>query len=272
MKYTDSHSYLEELFLKDYARKHLKQIRYALALGAVIFAAFIPYDLAFLSKGATHLTWIRLLVSGPLLMSVLALSFHKSFLRFQQAAISLAALGAGLGSTIISTMITPELRYTYVLGLMDIIIFVFILMRLRFIWAAITTLLLISFYNIAAIGTIAFPLYKLAAENSLLLTAAIIGSLGCYWLERCARYNYAMEHMLNQKNQDLTKALNEIKTLSGLLPICSSCKKIRDDKGYWNQVEDYVAEHTEASFSHSICPECMEQLYPQIAARLKKDT
>ncbi|MGD8563607.1 MAG: hypothetical protein PVG03_13765, partial [Desulfarculaceae bacterium] len=84
--------------------------------------------------------------------------------------------------------------------------------------------------------------------------------------------NYAMEHMLNQKNQALTKALKKIKTLSGLLPICSSCKKIRDDKGYWNQVEDYVAEHTEASFSHSICPECMERLYPQIAARLKKDT
>jgi hypothetical protein len=81
-----------------------------------------------------------------------------------------------------------------------------------------------------------------------------------------------MEHMLNQKNQALTKALKKIKTLSGLLPICSSCKKIRDDKGYWNQVEDYVAEHTEASFSHSICPECMERLYPQIAARLKKDT
>ncbi|MGD8563251.1 MAG: hypothetical protein PVG03_11960, partial [Desulfarculaceae bacterium] len=191
MKYSNNHSYLEELFHKDYARKYLKQIRYALALGAVIYAAFIPYDLAFLSEGATHLTWLRLLVSGPLLMGVFALSFHKSFLRFQQAVISLAALGTGLASIFISTTITPELRYTYVLGLMDIIIFVFILMRLRFVWAATTVLLLISFYNIAAIWIIDFPLYKLAAENTLLLTAAIIGSLGCYWLERCARYNYA---------------------------------------------------------------------------------
>lgn len=62
---------------------------------------------------------------------------------------------------------------------------------------------------------------------------------------------------------ELQKALAEIKTLSGLLPICSSCKKIRDDKGYWNQLETYISKHSEAMFSHSICPECAKRSYPE---------
>jgi hypothetical protein len=63
---------------------------------------------------------------------------------------------------------------------------------------------------------------------------------------------------------ELKKALEEIKTLSGFLPICASCKKIRDDKGYWNQIEAYISEHSAAEFSHGICPECVEKLYPDI--------
>jgi PAS domain S-box-containing protein len=62
---------------------------------------------------------------------------------------------------------------------------------------------------------------------------------------------------------DLRQALHEVKTLSGLLPICSSCKKIRDDKGYWNNLEMYISEHSGAEFSHSICPECAQKLYPK---------
>jgi len=62
---------------------------------------------------------------------------------------------------------------------------------------------------------------------------------------------------------ELREALSKIKTLSGMLPICSSCKKIRDDRGYWNQIESYIMCHSEAEFSHSICPECAKILYPE---------
>jgi PAS domain S-box-containing protein len=63
---------------------------------------------------------------------------------------------------------------------------------------------------------------------------------------------------------DLQNALKEVKTLSGLLPICSHCKKIRDDNGYWNQIESYIHEHSEAEFSHGICQECAEKYYPDM--------
>ena len=63
---------------------------------------------------------------------------------------------------------------------------------------------------------------------------------------------------------DLKKALGKVKKLSGLLPICSYCKKIRDDKGYWNQIESYIHERSEVDFSHSICKECAEKYYPDM--------
>jgi ABC-type amino acid transport substrate-binding protein len=69
---------------------------------------------------------------------------------------------------------------------------------------------------------------------------------------------------------DLRLALNEVKTLGGLLPICASCKKIRDDKGYWNQIETYIKDHSNAEFSHGICPDCIERLYPEYASSGKK--
>jgi hypothetical protein len=62
----------------------------------------------------------------------------------------------------------------------------------------------------------------------------------------------------------LQQALAQVKRLSGFLPICASCKKIRDDQGYWQQVEAYIRDHSEAEFSHGLCPECAKKLYPEL--------
>ena len=69
--------------------------------------------------------------------------------------------------------------------------------------------------------------------------------------------------MVAERTAELGKALSDVKKLSGLLPICASCKKIRDDKGYWNQIEEYIRDHSEAEFTHSICEECAGNLYPE---------
>lgn len=68
------------------------------------------------------------------------------------------------------------------------------------------------------------------------------------------------EHLVSQ----LQSAISEIKTLEGLLPICSYCKKVRDDKGYWSQIENYIRQHSQAEFTHSICPECTRKIYPNL--------
>jgi PAS domain S-box-containing protein len=73
----------------------------------------------------------------------------------------------------------------------------------------------------------------------------------------------AEDALLRERNK-LQDALAQIKTLSGMLPICAGCKKIRDDNGYWNQIEKYIGDHSEAEFSHGICPDCARKLYPDL--------
>ncbi len=70
-----------------------------------------------------------------------------------------------------------------------------------------------------------------------------------------------MNHILGEKNRQLSDYISEIETLRGLLPICSSCKKVRDDKGYWIRIDAYIEKHSEARFTHGLCEECQEKLY-----------
>ena len=76
--------------------------------------------------------------------------------------------------------------------------------------------------------------------------------------------NRELAEELKQMNRELHDALGKIKALSGMLPICANCKKIRDDKGYYQQIEHYITEHSEAEFTHGICPDCAKELYPDI--------
>ena len=74
----------------------------------------------------------------------------------------------------------------------------------------------------------------------------------------------AREGELRRSNDELQKALREVKVLRGLIPICASCKKIRNDGGFWQQLEEYIGEHSEAEFSHGICQPCVKKLYPGV--------
>ena len=68
---------------------------------------------------------------------------------------------------------------------------------------------------------------------------------------------------------ELQEALANVKTLSGLIPICASCKKVRDDQGYWTQLETYLAQHSDAEFSHGLCLDCMRKLYPDYSEEVE---
>ncbi|HET9846557.1 MAG TPA: response regulator [Nitrospira sp.] len=69
---------------------------------------------------------------------------------------------------------------------------------------------------------------------------------------------------LRRSNEELQKALKEVKVLRGLIPICASCKKVRNDGGFWQQLEEYLGEHSEAEFSHGLCQPCIKKLYPGV--------
>jgi hypothetical protein len=113
-----------------------------------------------------------------------------------------------------------------------------------------------------AAGSHPFP----AALVSRFVVTYLLVSLFAYALEEARA---ASADALLARQEALEKALREIKTLTGLLPICCACKKIRDDRGAWSRLEDYLEEHTEAELTHGICPECIGQLYPDLAERMK---
>lgn len=95
-------------------------------------------------------------------------------------------------------------------------------------------------------------------DSEVTTLLAVAGSVGGFIAKALA------EEQREQVIGELRDALAQIKVLRGLLPICSYCKKIRDDRGYWNQIEAYVARHTDAEFSHSICPDCLEVHFPSL--------
>ncbi len=76
---------------------------------------------------------------------------------------------------------------------------------------------------------------------------------------------HELEKELTERVHELEEAMAQIKRLRGLLPICANCKKVRDDQGYWQDVEVYIRNHTDVDFSHGICPDCFRELYPDYA-------
>ena len=108
---------------------------------------------------------------------------------------------------------------------------------------------------------------------TIIFSSFIATAAGYFILDKQIKLNNelakknAESEELRKKLEDnvshLNTLLSQVKTLSGMLPICASCKKIRDDKGYWNQIESYITEHSDADFSHSLCPDCALDLYPE---------
>lgn len=108
-----------------------------------------------------------------------------------------------------------------------------------------------------------------AIVSPLMLDGGISGTIGYIEdvSERIRREKELMEQVAQGKRliEKLEAAAIQIKTLRGMLPICANCKKIRDDKGYWSQIESYITKHSDAVFSHGICPECAKKLYPEFS-------
>ncbi len=119
-------------------------------------------------------------------------------------------------------------------------------------------------------------------DTGLLLTSPLhwtvyIFCIAYFFIVSCVTilsYRRAMARLINEvsnqrdklskSNADLHKAMDEIKVLKGILPLCSFCKKIRNEKGTWDQVEDYIQDHSSASISHGICPECLKKHFPEV--------
>ncbi len=125
----------------------------------------------------------------------------------------------------------------------------------------------VNLLGIMVVDDISYPEH---IEHYLNLSMSIADVCGLA-IENARRYQQIKnsEYRLRKEKEKVEEALAKVKKLSGLLPICSSCKKLRDDKGYWRQIESYIHEHSEVDFSHGICPVCAKKLYPDLDLNLK---
>jgi len=117
--------------------------------------------------------------------------------------------------------------------------------------------------------------YRIVKRDGTVIWVEVTG-IRINWMGATATLNFFRDvtgrKQVEQEREklitELQEAISKVKLLSGLLPICSSCNKIRDDEGYWKKIEIYIREHSEADFSHSICPECAKKLYPEFAGKI----
>lgn len=130
-----------------------------------------------------------------------------------------------------------------------------------------TSILVFQYYQDSQGFRTQYELFLFAIFGIFLTWFAFFGGFVSNLRQRLSEQNKTIQKAHIEKDNlivELKEALSKVKTLSGLLPICASCKKIRDDRGYWNQIESYICDHSEAEFSHSICPECARKLYPEL--------
>ena len=138
-------------------------------------------------------------------------------------------------------------------------------------WAFMITggllMLLLSWYAPTASFVLGTPLISMLFGTSILLwSLELIGRVKV----RAREQQQLLEVQVKERNRELEQALSEVNTLSGLLPMCSHCKKIRDDTGYWSSVEHYIGQRTGADFTHGICPDCIGEHFPEFAERKQR--
>ncbi|MBF0229284.1 MAG: hypothetical protein HQK63_06780 [Desulfamplus sp.] len=128
-------------------------------------------------------------------------------------------------------------------------------------------------FSVAGSPSMTVSCYIFRVDHCYLIIGQEITLTESHFMDKMSILNNEMTNMVREiqqknreiqhKNIELEKAYSQIKILSGIIPICMHCKGIRDDQGYWNNVEKYIAQHPDAQFSHGICPKCMEKYYSE---------
>lgn len=218
----------------------------------IVTPVFSGYGINYLIKNKPVDAFLNLSVA--IILFAITILFYRTEKRINLYRLGLASLSfllvynIGFGSTGESECLwlliySPAILYLF--GLQEGVRWILIVMT--------PSILLVFFPDILKTN-----IYTLEFRIALVIACTLSFLLSLLLEYRRAHFYSKLKHT----NEELEKALSDVKKLSGLLPICCSCKKIRDDKGYWNQIEEYIRNRSEAEFTHSICPKCSKELYP----------
>lgn len=226
--------------------------------GLVVFlgGSFGLLDRQVFGENAIMILMVRLsLISLAAL--IFAATFSPQFKRFMHLSSFFFIISIGPFCTFLTVLSDPLNFSPYFMGLLLAFTGVLSTAGLGFKYSVYAMLMNVVIFELfigffSTVNALLFIMY-----NFFLISTLVIFAYIGYFIEVISRKNYIVSAQLKD-------SLSQVKKLGGLLPICASCKKIRDDKGYWKQIETYIRDHSEADFSHSICPECARTLYPDL--------
>jgi hypothetical protein len=253
---------LERDFRAEWAAGSILDVRLALALGLVLFAAFGALDQYILPEVLAPVRAIRFGIVCPIGAIALLLTLGSRVRDHLQAVAALSVLTAGGGLIAMMAIATGPGRHDYYAGLLLVAMFAFTLTRLRFPTASITSLTLTVTYIGSLLAGPATPVATVVNNLMFLGATNVVGMFAAYTIERTTRQDFLQRRVIAEQTAHLADALASVKVLNGLLPICAWCHKIRDDDGYWQRLEAYVTARSDAQFSHGICPDCAARVEP----------
>ncbi|MDF1563762.1 MAG: hypothetical protein P1V51_12010 [Deltaproteobacteria bacterium] len=190
-------------------------------------------------------------------LAVLGASYLPALARFRIWSSALFTGSIGLFCTALVALDSPDHFSPYFVGMLTAFAGVFSLPGVGTSRSTVGLLGTFAVFNGVLLPAGEIPLELMVAYDLFLATLIFIFFFASYLVESAYRQSWA-------RAQQLEASLAEVQTLSGLLPICSSCKRIRDDQGYWEQIEKYISSRSGARFSHSICEPCARELYPSL--------
>ncbi len=275
LKFIGKDRELEDGFLEHFFHHSLGIFRWGFLLGVFLYGLFACLDGLLMPSVKTALWKIRFFLVIPVMLLGIAFSFNSNFKRYWQSVIAIIVIVAAFGIFWMIAIGQEPYKHSYYVGNILVMFFGMTFIRVRFIWAMFFSFVIICMFEITSLFLIDTPVPVLLMSNFFFLAAWLVGGVACYSMEYFARKNYYLmvllekekshlneiNKLLKKQFDELNKAKEEVKRLSGLIPICANCKKVRDDTGYWNQIESYITEHSDAVFSHAICPTCMKKLY-----------
>ena len=266
---------LEAEFRAAYYQANRRTIVWTYLAGLCAYIAFGWLDVLVFGAAHERLWALRFGAACPVFVALLLAMRLRGFGRVWQPVLAVSVLIGGWAIVAMTVVAPPPYNNTYYAGAVLVLLFCHTVSRLRFLWAAAAGWAVVLAYVATAVFVTKPPPQILAGNTFFFVSTNLLGMVACYAMEYHARRGFWLVRQLAaekarvlESHRELERRLAElqeeretVRVLRGLIPICSHCRRIRDDKGYWNQLEQYIHEHSQAQFSHGICPECAQKYY-----------
>ncbi len=248
---------VEASYVKETTGRTLNLSRLTWVLLIVMVPIFALSDhYVFGEQAGTALLYRIIVVAFAIV--ILGLTWVPALAPFRYLSPGFFAVGAGVFCTSLVSLGDPAVFSPYIIGLFFAFAGIFVTAGVGYRSSAVALLFNLVIFEVVTglvdpVTPEMFVTYNFFVPGIIMVHGYIV-----YLVGRTSRQSWA-------RAAQLASSLAEVKTLSGLLPICASCKRVRDDEGYWKQIELFISERSEAKFSHGICEECSAELYPELA-------